>query len=67
MFVAHATRAPKPVTSPFGALPSRVVRIVTRALEKKPSERYQTLEHMIVDIDGALGSLSALDWRQWLP
>jgi tRNA A-37 threonylcarbamoyl transferase component Bud32 len=67
MFLAHATKAPKPATSPFGVLPSRVPRVVTRALEKKPSERYQSMRHMVVDIDYALGSLDTAGWRRWLP
>jgi len=67
MFVAHATKTPKPLTSPHGVLPSRVVRVVMRALEKKPSERYQTMTHLIVDIDHALGSFDAPGWRRWLP
>ena len=67
MFAAHVNNTPKPLTSPLGALPARVVRVVTRALEKKPSERYQTMKQMIVDIDLALASLEAVGWRRWLP
>jgi tRNA A-37 threonylcarbamoyl transferase component Bud32 len=67
MFLAHVSKTPKPLTSPFGVLPSRVVRLVARALEKKPSERYQTMKQMIVDLEQALGSLGAVDWRRWLP
>ncbi len=67
MFIAHQTRMPQPLTSPLGVLPSRVVRVVTRALEKKPSERYQTMKHLIVDLDHALDSFDALGWRRWLP
>lgn len=67
MFLAHVHKAPKPLTSPSGVLPSRIVRLVARALEKKPSERYQTMKQMVVDIDQALGSLDAVGWRRWLP
>jgi serine/threonine-protein kinase len=67
MFLAHVNKTPKPLTSPSGVLPSRVVRLVARALEKRPSERYQTMKQMIVDIDQALGSLDAVGWRRWLP
>ncbi len=67
MFVAHVAQSPKPLTSPLGTLSSRVVRIVTRALEKKPNERYQTMEHMIVDIDRALDTTDSAGWRRWLP
>ena len=67
MLVAHVKEAPEPLVSPHGALPSRVVRVVMRALEKKPSERYQTMRQVLGDIEGALGSLDAPDWRRWLP
>jgi hypothetical protein len=67
MFLAHLTAPPKALTSPYGALPSRVVRVVSRALEKKPSERYQTMEEMILDIDRALESLASRGWRRWIP
>jgi tRNA A-37 threonylcarbamoyl transferase component Bud32 len=67
MFQAHVNQAPTPLVSPFGVLPARVVRVVTRALQKKPSERYQTMKQMIVDIDQGIGSLSAVGWRKWLP
>ena len=43
------------------------MRVVMRALEKKPSERYQTMKHLIVDIDHALGAFDAPGWRRWLP
>jgi hypothetical protein len=67
MFVAHLTAMPKPLESPFGVLSSRAVRVVTRALSKKPSERYQTMDQMIVDLDNAIASSSAIGWRRWLP
>jgi tRNA A-37 threonylcarbamoyl transferase component Bud32 len=67
MFLAHMNQTPKPVESPSGALPSRVVRLVSRALAKKRSERYQSMKQMIVDIDDALGRSSTIDWRKWLP
>jgi tRNA A-37 threonylcarbamoyl transferase component Bud32 len=67
MFLAHLTATPKPLTSPYGALPSRVARVVSRALEKKPSERYQTMGEMILDIDRALEALDNRGWRRWIP
>ncbi|MGO8997031.1 MAG: serine/threonine-protein kinase [Polyangiaceae bacterium] len=67
MFRAHVKDAPRPLTSPFGVLPGRVGRLLARALEKKPSERYQTMEQVVVDIDHALRSLETAGWRRWLP
>jgi serine/threonine protein kinase len=67
LFRAHLSRVPEPVTSPDGALPRRVVRLVMRALEKKPIERYQSMKEMIVDIDLALASLRGSAWQRWLP
>jgi serine/threonine-protein kinase len=67
MFAAHKQRAPAPLSSPTGPLPVRVGRLVARALEKKPSERYQTMPQMIADIDHALGSFRATGWRRWMP
>ena len=67
MFLAHLSKAPKPLTIPLGVLPSRVVHIVARALQKKPSERYQTMTHMILDLDHALESFDTSGWRKWLP
>ena len=67
MFRAHVKDAPRPLTSPFGVLPGRVGRLLARALEKKPSERYQTMEQVVVDINHALRSLETAGWRRWLP
>jgi tRNA A-37 threonylcarbamoyl transferase component Bud32 len=67
MLRAHRNRAPAPVESPHTLLPRRVVRLVMRMLEKKPSERHQTMKELIVEIDQCLDALSAPAWRKWLP
>jgi serine/threonine-protein kinase len=59
--------APRELRSPKGALSSRTVRLVMRALEKRPGERHQTMEQLIVEIDHALRALEAPAWRRWLP
>ena len=67
LFTAHLEKPPRPLASPFGVLPSRVTRIVARALAKKPIERYQTMKQMVIDIESALTSFDAAGWRKWLP
>jgi tRNA A-37 threonylcarbamoyl transferase component Bud32 len=67
MMRAHRDRTPPPVTSPVGALPRRVVHLVMRALEKKPSERHQSMTQLIGEIDQAIAALTAPAWRKWLP
>jgi serine/threonine-protein kinase len=67
MFRAHVHEPPRPLVSPFGTLSPRVARVVSRALAKKPSERYQTIGQLVADIDHALVTLDAAGWRRWLP
>jgi tRNA A-37 threonylcarbamoyl transferase component Bud32 len=67
MFRAHKLDIPKALTTPDGPLSARVVRLVMRMLEKKPSERHQTMQQVVADVDHALGAFEATGWRRWLP
>ncbi|MBI4512093.1 MAG: serine/threonine protein kinase [Deltaproteobacteria bacterium] len=63
----HITAPIPTLESPFGPLPDVLERAVTRAMAKRPEERYQTAQEMVADLDRALGALSRTGWRRWLP
>jgi tRNA A-37 threonylcarbamoyl transferase component Bud32 len=67
MLKAHLFEAPPRVTSPLGALPEPVTRLVDRALRKRVDERYQTAGELMAEIDRALVALRRGDWLSWLP
>jgi TolB-like protein len=61
---AIMNRDPEPVTSLRSGIPMELERIVKKALAKKPSERYQHVDDLIVDLKGAAresGAAAALD------
>ncbi|MDP2886248.1 MAG: protein kinase [Ignavibacteria bacterium] len=47
---------PKPITSVKVEIPQQVEKIVLKALEKKPENRYQNVEEMIIDLASAAGT-----------
>lgn len=52
--------------SPFGPLPTRVARLLDRALSKNPGERQQSMPEMISELDAAIAVLSRRGWRWFL-
>jgi TolB-like protein len=61
---AILNQEPAPVTSLRSGIPMELERIVKKALAKKPSERYQHADDLIVDLKGAAresGAAAALD------
>ena len=50
-----------------GTLPEPVVRVVARAMAKKPGERHQSAAEIVADIDRALNALGHDGFRRWLP
>jgi serine/threonine-protein kinase len=64
---AHLTSEPAPPSSPFGAMPSPVTRVVVRALAKRLEQRPQSAVEFMLDLDRALSVLERPSWRKWLP
>ncbi len=54
---AHALIPPPTVTSPFGPLSERVVKLVMRCLAKSPDRRYQTARDVVTDVERAMAAL----------
>ena len=58
---AHVIEAPKPVTEHRAELPADLGRLVMKCLEKKPSDRWQTAEQIVQELQSLArgGELSA--------
>jgi serine/threonine-protein kinase len=52
---------------PDGSMPEVVERVVTRAMAKRPEERYQSSEEMLADLGRAERAMARVGWRRWLP
>jgi eukaryotic-like serine/threonine-protein kinase len=53
--------------SPFGPVPDVAAHVVERAMAKRPEERYQSFDEMLLEIGRATQALARSDWRRWLP
>ena len=66
VLAAHVTQAPAPVTSGRPAVPPPLNALVMRCLEKKPADRWQTAEAVLVQIEGLMtpsGGVTPTDTR----
>jgi len=66
VLAAHVTQAPAPVTSGRPAVPPPLNALVMRCLEKKPADRWQTAEEVLVQIEGLMtpsGGVTPTDTR----
>jgi serine/threonine-protein kinase len=63
---AHVWQEPAPLKSPHGRLPAAVLELVSRALKKAPTARYQTADEMTAGIDQALEAVNRPPWRRLL-
>ena len=57
---------PTPV-SRHGPLPAAVGDLLHRAMAKRPEERYQSAQEMLVALRSLLDVLQRRGWRRWLP
>jgi eukaryotic-like serine/threonine-protein kinase len=67
ILLAHISAAIPEVTSPHGALPAGVSRVVERALAKRVEDRYQTAAALAEDLGRVAAALGRRGWRRWLP
>jgi TolB-like protein/tRNA A-37 threonylcarbamoyl transferase component Bud32 len=66
VLAAHVTQAPTPVTSGRPAVPPALNALVMRCLEKKPADRWQTAEEVLVQIEALMtpsGGVTPTDTR----
>lgn len=55
------------VTSPHGELPAKLVELVTRCLQKRPENRFTSMEVVIEELTHIEQLLARRGWRRWLP
>jgi eukaryotic-like serine/threonine-protein kinase len=51
ILAAHMTRAPQPISSRRPAVPPALAAIIMKCLEKRPADRYQTAEELLVQLE----------------
>ncbi len=52
ILAAHVTEAPEPVTDHRAAVPPAMAQLVMKCLEKKPADRWQTTEELLIQLEG---------------
>jgi serine/threonine protein kinase len=52
--------------SPFGALPTELVDIIYRCLQKSPAMRYPNMRALLVDLEEVEKLVDRRGWRRWL-
>ena len=57
---------PKP-TSPWGALPPELIKLIQKAMAKRPDDRHQDTAELIADLDVAAAALSRPSRKRWVP
>jgi len=66
VLAAHVTQAPVPVTSSRPVVPGPLNAVVMRCLEKKPADRWQTAEELLLQLEGLMtpsGGVTPTDTR----
>ncbi len=56
VIAAHMTRTPPPVTDLRPSVPPELAAIVSRLLEKRPSDRFQKTDHLLAALQSVTGS-----------
>lgn len=64
---AHLLDEPPSLSGLLESLPRSVSNLVSRMLQKNPSERHQNAHELVADIESALLSLRRKEWLRWLP
>lgn len=55
------------VTSPYGSLPTELVALVARCLQKAPAARYPDMRAVLADVASVTRKFGQRGWRRWLP